>query len=127
MNRDCSHACGGTCCRNFTVSAPPALIAELYADALAHIVANEAIPYHWDIVRIAEMLIPLELPDSPEPRYTCKHFDASAGRCVEYDQRPDMCRRFPYGHACEHCGYQNQLEPELVILHPNSKDDERAA
>ena len=38
---------------------------------------------------------------------TCKHWDEESRLCGAYEDRPDMCRDYPYGNACSHgCGYQ---------------------
>lgn len=38
--------------------------------------------------------------------YTCKHWDEDTKLCGAYEQRPRMCRDFPYEGTCEHgCGY----------------------
>lgn len=34
--------------------------------------------------------------------FTCRHWDASSGRCGIYADRPEMCRGYPYGRGCEH-------------------------
>jgi Fe-S-cluster containining protein len=74
---------------------------------------------------IAEMVIPLSLseanerlerfgsdreygPESEGHVYTCRHFDDETRLCTIYEQRPEMCRDFPYAEdgGCEYgCGY----------------------
>jgi Fe-S-cluster containining protein len=34
--------------------------------------------------------------------FTCSKFDKTTGNCTIYEQRPWMCREFPYGRECEH-------------------------
>lgn len=74
-----------------------------------------------DLIMIAEMVIPLAEEADETPTYTCRHFDAVAGLCTVYEQRPAMCRDYPSygdaGRACLHCGFtQTPAEPELVQL-----------
>jgi hypothetical protein len=39
--------------------------------------------------------------------YTCRHWDEDTRLCGAYEQRPSMCRDYPYGRPCERgCGYQ---------------------
>lgn len=33
--------------------------------------------------------------------YTCRHLDAATGDCTDYDNRPRLCREYPYGVDCE--------------------------
>ena len=70
---------------------------------------------------IAAMVLPLtadaaaerlrqNFPDTPEVRnnlYTCRFWDHRTRLCVAYDERPAMCRDYPYGKPCDHgCDYQ---------------------
>lgn len=39
--------------------------------------------------------------------YTCRHWDEETRLCGVYDQRPMLCRDYPYGRGCSHgCSYQ---------------------
>jgi Fe-S-cluster containining protein len=119
---ECSHACGGTCCRRFPLSSSPEHLAGLYAGLVARRDAgHELCENDRDIIMIAEMVIPLAKESDEQPTYTCKHFDPVAGLCLAYDARPRMCRDYPSygdpGRKCEHCGFtQTPAEPELVQL-----------
>lgn len=64
-------------------------------------------------VFIADMLVPVE-PENVDPctgehhgrghaRYSCRHVDA-AGQCTVYEERPDMCREYPYNRPCTFVG-----------------------
>lgn len=72
---------------------------------------------------LGEMLIPLTYEEATEraarfgvgnidkmkdaPLYTCKNWDEETRLCTVYDERPDMCRYYPYGRECDHgCGYK---------------------
>lgn len=39
--------------------------------------------------------------------YTCKHFDKTSGNCMNYENRPDMCRVYPNGYDCRYKGCTN--------------------
>lgn len=92
-----SEMCGGSCCAAF------------------------CLPYHIDDIRadqdkypegrfLADMLVPLPSDTRPEQIaqlkiapgghwYTCRHL-TEEGRCGAYEQRPRMCRDYPYGKRC---------------------------
>jgi Fe-S-cluster containining protein len=36
------------------------------------------------------------------PLYTCRHWDEETRLCTVYDQRPRMCRDYPYAGRCQH-------------------------
>lgn len=82
--------CTGHCCRNFPLPYAPH---DLRARA----------PTIVDGEFIADMVIPIG-PHDREGFYTyaCRHHDDVTGDCRAYDQRPDMCRRYPYGNLCEY-------------------------
>lgn len=131
-DRDCSHACGGRCCQNFVIgSHTPERIGELYLNAKACEAAGVSVPSDRDIIFVAEMVIRIDEDDEWRARYTCKHFVEATGLCGVYDQRPKMCREFPYGKVCDYgCGYQNELPegPALVqITKPESENERPAA
>lgn len=77
-----------------------------------------------DLLYILSMLVPLTREQAAEryarlgygelidygPDYdlfTCRHWDEQTRLCTAYDQRPAMCRDYPYeGRSCERgCGY----------------------
>lgn len=39
-----------------------------------------------------------------EHYYTCRNYDWESGNCGIYEQRPDMCRDYPYGGRCRYPG-----------------------
>jgi Fe-S-cluster containining protein len=59
---------------------------------------------------ISDMLIHLGPVDGYGPEsviaseeqhhWTCRHHDVDTGNCRVYDQRPAMCRDYPYGRSC---------------------------
>ena len=49
------------------------------------------------------------LPRLPKDRatFTCRHWDENTRLCTVYEERPLMCRAYPYGGACSAgCSYQ---------------------
>lgn len=50
--------------------------------------------------------------DPPQPLFGCRHYDALAGNCTVYEQRPSMCRLFPYdrGNGCAATGCTRKTE-----------------
>ena len=54
----------------------------------------------------------VDLERAPEGRlYTCRHWDTSTRRCRVYAHRPRMCRDYPYGKPCAHCGLTMGIDP----------------
>ena len=76
--------CTGHCCKNFCIPL------EVLTDPNKN--ASDG-----DFIR--EMLI-LKEESEVEGKWwaTCKHFDGHD--CTVYDQRPSMCREYPYGKKC---------------------------
>lgn len=57
-----------------------------------------------DAARAAAGAVPIPESGVDEQHYMCVHFDSRAGRCKAYEERPAMCREYPYERTCEHCG-----------------------
>lgn len=93
-----------------------------------------------DIEYIADMLIPLtrrqalarsrRLGYGDPPKYgknyglfTCRHWDEQTRLCTAYDERPDMCRDYPYvGRSCERgCGYKIDQKATTAIADRNNE------
>ncbi len=36
------------------------------------------------------------------PGYTCRHWDEETRLCTVYEDRPQMCREYPYAGRCQH-------------------------
>lgn len=124
--------CTGACCAVFTIG-------------------DVADPASWDSVvdgpYIRDMLIPLTREEAleraerfgapldqadPTPGWsphTCRHFDDETRLCTAYEQRPKMCRDYPYASGCHHgCGFCSA--PSVVNEYtqaPFDKDGRRAA
>jgi Fe-S-cluster containining protein len=114
-------ACTGSCCVAFPLSKPLAYIA---ADA-------DRIP---DAPTLLDMLEPISFEEAcarwdrfadgyrppPEPReeyFRCNRWDEETRLCIRYDDRPHMCRAYPYsdsGKNCEHgCGLDCDTAPRV--------------
>jgi Fe-S-cluster containining protein len=108
--------CAGDCCVAFPLSSP-----------LSNLWVNQGVEDGLDILM---MIVPLTLEEAANrrarfgvdqaivddggPYYRCIHWDETTRLCTNYDNRPAMCRYYPYGHPCEHgCGCE-QGRPPLV-------------
>lgn len=100
--------CTGRCCRDFRLPFTPA---SLHAAAARERARRAEAPApkpgvavearSTEIEQIASMVCPVR-PEPGDPtayRFSCVHLDED-GDCAIYEHRPDMCRDFPYGHAC---------------------------
>lgn len=131
--------CTGRCCRDFDLPFTPDALRAAAATARAAREAQEptapgavARVRNAEVEQIAAMVIPLR----PEPgaptryRYRCANYDEDSGDCAIYDRRPDMCRDFPYGHACafgDRCDWDAAREGRAVNHHKivlRSRDQE---
>ena len=116
--------CDGRCCAVFPLSwevAGPDGIASWYdpdgdplhgrmfvADMLIPLNLHEATE-RWRSLRLGA--IPRWIEYSPQPLYTCRHWDTETRLCGAYDQRPALCRDYPYGVECQHegCTYRKDI------------------
>lgn len=95
-------SCSGACCAAFPISSPLDEIGPNTEDGLTLLDMLEPISYEeacarWD--RYANG----DRPDTPAARYyRCNRWDPETRLCTRYDERPSMCRDYPYGRACEH-------------------------
>lgn len=123
--------CTGHCCRSFCL---PDFAAELFRTACfvssLDIIPGWTEPddidldYHEELLKIADMIIPLGVKTveqacldvgceaaphikaedhGPSNRYTCRHLSAS-GDCLIYEERPEMCKKYPSHGPCEWAG-----------------------
>jgi Fe-S-cluster containining protein len=109
--------CDGRCCAVFPLSRQPRFLLEPPGSA------------SYDAVFIADMLVPLTqyeaekryhdlgygtLPEFTQALYTCRHWDTETRLCTAYDQRPWLCRDYPYWGDCdrkaEGCNYRQGLD-----------------
>lgn len=86
--------CTGHCCRRFFLPYSP-----------------EKIEERRDTIQdghfIADMVIHLESDDEGNHYFTCRHLveaDDGTASCGAYEDRPAMCRQYPYGNACTYAG-----------------------
>lgn len=86
--------CTGHCCRSFPLNHT---IEQLRAYAADTSKGNAS-----EAGQIADMLIPLGARDDGREMFTCRHHDTETGDCRIYEDRPRMCRDYPYGRSCEH-------------------------
>lgn len=87
-------SCSGRCCEYFQFGLSPEQIKQR-----AEIAAG------GDYEKVASMVIPLFAVHSSGDTtwfYTCKHFDKQTRKCMDYDNRPKMCRNYPEGVKCGH-------------------------
>lgn len=129
--------CSGNCCREFSLPFTPAELAAkaFWAFALGEGPLGDPITYlHGiELSKIAQLAVFVRMckPGDPNPAgspnttganhpvYTCRHFDGA--NCTVYNERPNMCRDYPYGQPCEHssCSWDKGragLHPEPVEL-----------
>jgi Fe-S-cluster containining protein len=113
------NACPGKCCAVFWLPWNPTAL-------------REHVPTLEDGAFIADMVIPLG-PDEAKARaerfgmswpalnitdenadqvYTCRHWDETTRLCTVYEQRPRVCRDYPYDLECGHCGYRESEETQ---------------
>jgi Fe-S-cluster containining protein len=134
-----SDRCTGQCCEEF------ALMMGTSAEEIDFKLRTFV---HFDGEFIADMLIPLrpliagakmpngeivtieQAPDGPKGWvFTCKHFDRFSRSCAVYNNRPLMCRDFPYGKPCEHgsrCEWDKGRagkHPPRFVLYEDGHDD----
>lgn len=112
-----TNCCTGQCCDDFRFPRAPADVETVLA------VLDD---YDWsempDVPFIANMLIFIEKRDGDgNYRYTCKHYDRASKKCLEYENRPGLCKGFPYGRACTYCGYTEEKQPEEASMWPSEE------
>lgn len=61
---------------------------------------------------------PTEFTEADEGHlFMCKKWDEETRLCTDYENRPDMCRDFPYGKSCRYgCSCKGtEPAPEVII------------
>jgi|SRR3990167_6877106 len=87
--------CTGRCCKSFRIPYSPEQLREFYAAWASGDAQRKTVS---DIHLIYPMVTPLEECVGGWT-YSCKHLDTN-NNCSIYDNRPDMCRNFPYEKRC---------------------------
>lgn len=57
--------------------------------------------------------------------YRCVHWNPASGECMDYDNRPGMCRDYPYGRRCMFPGCTDpeaRKPPEVTLLTKRGHD-----
>lgn len=148
MNCEHTARCTGHCCRSFFLSVS---LDELKEDVLRFERGESPRFDPNDTPKLVNMLVLIregtadehpfvEHVDRGAPSstkgfyYTCKHLDANTGDCTDYENRPDMCRRYPYGGRCTYkdCTSEDARNPpvkaeRLTRLMKLSASDKRPA
>ena len=130
MSEQIVPTCDGRCCAVFPLSwdvAGPDGIAAWYdpdgdplverqfiSEMLVPLSQHEATA-RWLELGLGEM--PSELIHSPQPLYTCSHWDTATWLCQTYDSRPALCRDYPYGRSCSFCGWLNGVDYFVAEAH----------
>lgn len=104
--------CIGHCCDSFWLPLSPMEIG--YQQKRAFLGKSR-----WnqsDMLKIADMVIFQRPHEVKGFRYTCKFWDKASGNCTNYENRPTMCKDYPYGTACKYKGctmVENKEEMEM--------------
>ena len=93
--------CTGMCCAAFPISGGIDRIDCLTEDGPQLLDMLMAITHQEAAERLQRVGSPLR-PSQDSTYFTCRHFDLESRRCMDYDNRPAMCRNYPYGDPCEH-------------------------
>lgn len=72
-----------------------------------------------DANALTRMLVPIDVQEARErvtffglkgelvedrAHHRCSWWDEGTTLCRRYEERPNMCRKYPYGEICPHCG-----------------------
>lgn len=111
-------ACSGECCRLITLSAEPEYVAVLAAGARyarSHFAPH--VHLSWDAEFVEANFIPVRrsqydgvtgerlcpsFPSRPAPatQYRCVQWDGRTKRCMSYESRPGLCKRYGITSTC---------------------------
>lgn len=123
------NSCQGFCCAAFNLPVSPSALARLSGRRFR------------DIEKIKDMVIPLgkhkgnpvveqaNVGNSRVHFYTCKFFDGESRNCLDYENRPTMCRDFPYSlktcpyEGCRH--YNGRMLRQLRVI-PETASKEKS-
>lgn len=109
--------CTGHCCRSFNISISQETLDKMRAARSEgrSVSVDFKSQYQGDLDKVADMLIPLGnfvvtpggdrfrwSDDGDSQWYTCKHHNRETGDCMNYENRPQLCREHPYGRRCNY-------------------------
>lgn len=101
--------CTGDCCVVFTLPYDYEQVREkMHVIEDGTFIADMLVPLTKDQAakRVAELMSATGQAafegDDTKHYFTCVHWDESTRRCGAYDERPRMCRGYPYGNECQH-------------------------
>lgn len=86
--------CSGHCCRGFGIGG---ITIQDLEDDLARTDGHR-----WDPEqsrKLVAMLVPLP-SENGQSLFTCRKLHTITGDCTDYENRPKLCRDYPYDHAC---------------------------
>lgn len=111
-------ACDGRCCAVFPLSIPLVDLVKpgstrdrWYILDMLVTLGPQVARERWHEVTGEDLPQRLARPQN-EQLYTCRHWNAETGLCAAYEDRPNLCRDYPYTSACEYCGGE---PPQSVI------------
>ncbi|MGE5681830.1 MAG: YkgJ family cysteine cluster protein [Bacillota bacterium] len=100
--------CKGHCCRAFTLPYSPEELEGLKNKTICEESDFYKVPRIVEYIGsfafdVAGNLLPYEMY-----WYTCKHFNKETGDCMNYENRPYMCKDFPYwgSYRLKSCTYR---------------------
>lgn len=103
--------CTGHCCREFVLHLQDVLLCVLTPER-----AGDDGPKIGSMITFVRRIKPGEIglaghvvSGDDELIWTCKHFDRESGDCTNYENRPNMCRDYPYGRECAMPGCTSEV------------------
>src|SRR5277367_6448995 len=91
-------SCTGKCCSRFYMPIKGEALAKI---PMINGTVEEA-NFIKDMVIFIEDYPIVDGVEDPGAYYTCRHWDTQTRLCKAYEQRPSMCKDFPYGDQCPH-------------------------
>jgi hypothetical protein len=114
--------CRGQCCAAFTLfphvvenvtkraasgEAEAAFILAMLVPLTAEQAIERLVALGFDphVGMTAEAIAKADQCPEPVQHFTCRNWNEASRLCDAYDQRPRMCRGFPYDRTCDACGH----------------------
>lgn len=146
--------CTGHCCEDFTLPFSPMQFAwwakllrlgklptywRLYGKRRYGSELNKGAVNNYnpdEIRKVSEMIIfkyssktclgnPNRKIDHELYHYTCKHFNKSTGNCMNYENRPGMCRDYPNTGTCKYKGCTRTCEKPCSAVESTERQKEQ--